>query len=81
MPGKLAREGQKKKVTAGASNAASGSGAAASARLTQGAVAARAANAIPSGKAKPSTLSKTATQGVKKVLKKPGIPKKVKPSK
>ena len=38
---------------------------------TQGTVAARAANAISAGKAKPSNLSKTGTQGVKKVIKKP----------
>lgn len=81
MPAKLAREGQKKKVTAGATNATGGTGAAGSARLTQGAVAARAANGVTSGKAKASNLSKTATQGVKKVVKKPGIPKKAKPSK
>lgn len=80
MPSKVTREGQKKKVTAGASNAASGGAAAASARLSQGAAAARAANAIAAGKSKPSNLSKASTS-VKKVIKKPGVTKKVKPSK
>lgn len=80
IPTKVVREGQKKKATAGASNAASGGGTS-SARPTQGTVAARAANAISSGKTKPSGLSKTASQVVKKVQKKPGVTKKVKHSK
>lgn len=74
---KVNRDSQKKKAGAAASNATSGGGAS-SGRPTQGTIAARAANAIASGKVKPSGLSKTVTQAVKKVQKKSGVVKKVK---